>query len=194
MAARSPEPAPIREGVGADTTLRLPLQPGDHLLWIATDSPFSANSQSAWTIRDFWQIHDGDAVTITNRWADLPAWFELHPLEVAGRAVGEMMKKLATGFNPSARLDGPNIWRVKAGDRLVWVTVSPSAGEIRKLFDFPSCALVLGENTTRPTTVFGAPDDANPSPAVTSAMRKGFEAATRLGMPRTFCPEWRFGA
>ena len=188
--------APIRRTpFGNDATMRLSVRSGDYLLWIVPDSPFDSNSESEWTIRDFWQLRDGDSVTMTNRWVDLPVWFDLHPLEVAGRAVGEMTKKLAQGFQPSEPLDGPNIWRVKAGDRLVWVTVSGSSG-IREIFDFSSCALVLGETNREMEmdTVFGAPDDGDPPPEVTSVMRKGFEAAARLGTPRTFSPEWLFGA
>jgi hypothetical protein len=190
------EQAPAQRQVGNDATLRLSVRNGDYLLWIATDSPFQSDSESAWTIRDFWQLRDGDSVTMTNRWVDLPAWFDLHPLEVAGQAVGEMMKKLEQGFKPSGPLDGPNIWRAKAGDRIVWITVTSSRGGIREVFDFSSCALVLGETNREIAmgTCFGAPDAGDPPREMTSVMRKGFEAAARLGMPRTFSPEWLFGA
>jgi hypothetical protein len=196
MTASSHDQPTIRKFC-ADTTLRLSVRSGDYLLWVATDSIFNAASESAWTIRDFWQLRDGDFVTMTNRWVDLPAWFELHPLEVAGRAVGEMMKKLEQGFKPSEPMDGPNVWRVKAGDRLAWVTVSGPSEAVRKIYDFRSCALVLGENNnigTGTITFFGAPDGAEPWPTLTLAMRKGVEAAAGLGVPRTFSSEWGFGA
>jgi len=196
MASNSNEQAPTKRKVGNNATLRLSVRSGDYLLFVATDSPFDSDSESAWTIRDFWQLRDGDSITMTNRWVDLPVWFELHPLEVAGRAVSEMMKKLEQGFQPSEPQDGPNIWRIKAGDRLVWVTVSGSGSGVREIFDFSSCALVLGE-TNRAMEIFslfGEPDDGDPPPEVTAIMRKGFEEAARLGMPRTFSLEWRFGA
>lgn len=188
---------PTVQKFGADTTVRLSVRSGDYLSWVATDSVLEADSESAWTIRDFWQLRDGDFVTMTNRWADLPVWFELHPLEVAGRAVSEMTKKLAQGFKPAEPLDGPNVWRVKAGDRLVWVTMSGSKGIVREIFDFRSCALVLGENNgaaNELSNVFDAPDSAKLSADLASAMRKGFELAVGLGVPRTFSPEWLFGA
>jgi hypothetical protein len=196
MASNRNEQAPTRRKVGNDSTLRLAVRSGDYLLWVAIDSPFGSDSESAWSIRDFWQVRDGDSVTMTNRWVDLPVWFELHPLEVSGRAVIEMTKELAQGFQPSEPLDGPNFWRVKAGDRLVWVTVFGSSGGVREIFDFSSCALVLGETNRGMElgVLFGAPDEGDPPPEVTSLMRKGFEAAARLGTPRRFSPEWLFGA
>lgn len=180
---------------GDDTTMRLSVRSGDYLLWVATDSPFVSDSESAWTIRDFWQLRDGDFITMTNRWVDVPVWFDLHPLEVAGRAVSEMKKKMDQGFKPSEPLDGPNVWRVKAGDRLVWVTASGSTKGLRGLFDFVSCSLVLGEQNNPDYMVFfGAQDEDELPSNVIVAMREGFEAAVRLGIPRTYSPEWRFGS
>jgi len=178
-----------------NATVRLAVRDGDYLLWVVADSPFNSDPESAWNIRDFWQLRDGDSVTITNRWVDLPVWFELHPLEVAGRAVSEMMNKLARGFQPSKPLDGSNIWRVATGNRLAWVTVSGPVRSVREIFDFTSCALVLGETNRNMDmeTCFGAPDDGEPPPEVTSMMRKGFDAAVKIGLPRTISPKWKFG-
>jgi hypothetical protein len=178
-------------------TLRLSVGDGDYLLWVATDYIFNADSESAWTIRDFWQLRDGECVKMTDRWADLPAWFELHPLEVAGQAVAEMKKKLEQGFDPSEPLDGPGVWRVNAGDRVVWVTVSGVNRGVREIFDFKNCALVLGENSKAGTgkpTFFGVPDPGERPPDVISIARAGFDAAVAQGMPRTISPEWLFGA
>lgn len=196
MTSSSSEQAPIRRKVNNDATFRLAVRSGDYLLWVATESPFGADSESAWTIRDFWQLRDGDSVLMTNRWVDLPGWFDLHPLEVAGRAVSEMTKRLAEGYNSSEPLEGPNVWRVKAGDRLVWITVSGPSGSVREIFDFSSCALVLGENSRGMELgmLFGVPDDGDPPFNVTSMMRKGFEAAVCLGTPRSVSTEWLFGA
>lgn len=196
MASNSNEHALTKRKVHSDETMRLAVRNGDYFLWVTTDSPFNANSESAWNICDFWQLRDGDFVTLTNRWVDLPVWFELHPLEVAGRAVSEMTEKLEQGFQPSEPIDGPNIWRVRAGDRLVWVTVSRFGSGVREIFDFSSCVLVLGETNRELElgTCFGEPDDADPPPEVASVIRKGFEAAARLGTPRTFSSEWKFGA
>jgi len=187
----SGQPTP-RQRVGADATIRLAVRAGEYLLWVVTESLFNADSESGWTVADFWQFRDGDSVTITNRWADLPVWFELHPLEVGGRAVFEMTKKLSEGDRPTDRTDGPNVWRVRAGDRLAWVAISPRTCEVRQVYDFRNCVLVLGESNRREIEVFGAPDD-DPTTQITEGMRAGFLAAARLGMPRTVSTEWLFG-
>lgn len=141
-------------------------------------------------------MRDGDYLTITNRWADLPVWFELHPLEVADHAVTEMMKRLEAGYKPKEVVDGPNLWRAKAGDRLVWVSLADSAQPVKELLDLRACALVVGENSNPPPeglVAFGAPEDRD-LPSAAGAMRAGFGAAVALGVPQEFASEWRFGA
>jgi hypothetical protein len=163
---------------------------------VGTDSLFTSDRASSWTIRDFWQLRDGDYLTITNRWADLPGWFELHPLDVANCAWSEMKKRLDAGYEPKEVMDGPNLWRVKAGDRLAWVTVADSTNPAKGLLDLRACALVLGENTN-PTSegiiAFGAPEGKK-LPTVAAALRTGFDVLVGLGVPRVFAEEWKFGA
>lgn len=141
-------------------------------------------------------MRDGDFVTITNRWADLPAWFKLHPNEVSDTAAFEMMKRLNAGYKPTEPLNSPNIWRVKAGDRLVWVTTSDSS-PVKEILDFGQCALVLGDNAAVSwdgISLFGAPDAKELTPAAALASRTGFKAAVALGVPRELSEDWRFGA
>ena len=179
-----------------DETLRWSCRVGEFVLWVGTDSFLSADQESAWKIRDFWQMRDGDFLTITNRWQDLPVWFQLHPLEVAGRAVWEMQKRLAAGYKPTEPMDGLNIWRAKAGDRLVWVSLQHPSKPVREILTFQDCALVVGENSNPKrdgTIFFGAPEDELLLPA-SAAMRAGFKMAVGLGVPRTFAVKWRFGA
>ena len=188
---------PVAHPFRGDETIRWSCRRGEYVLWVATDSFLTADRASSWSIRDFWQLRDGDFLTITNHWADLPGWFELYPLEVADRAVWEMKKRLDTGYKPKEVMDGPNLWRVKAGDRLAWVTVADSASPVKGLVDLRACALVLGENTnpaSAGTVLFGAPEGEELPPAAAAAMRTGFDAAVGLGVPRKFATEWRFGA
>src|SRR5439155_22995963 len=53
--------------------------------------------------------------------ADVPAWFELHPLEAAGALVYLIMEKLNSGYQPGEPCDGPNLWRIFSGDRMGWI-------------------------------------------------------------------------
>ncbi len=177
-----------------DATVRWSCRRGEYVVWVGTDSFLTADRASSWAIRGFWQMRDGDYLTITNRWADLPVWFELHPLEVADRAATEMMKRLDAGYKPKELMDGPNLWRAKTGDRLVWVSLTDSSNPVKELLNLRACALVLGENsnpTSEGIIAFGAPEGEELPPA--AAVRTGFDAAVALGAPREFAPEWRFG-
>ena len=102
-------------------TIRWPSRAGDYVLWMRMSNPFATDAK--WEIRDFWATADGDMVTITNTWDDLPPWFHLHPLEVADSFCPRMASMLAAGYEPEDPTDGPGTWRVGAGDRIVRVGV-----------------------------------------------------------------------
>jgi hypothetical protein len=70
--------------IDRDTTVLLPCRRGDFLLWIRSKG-FLADPADPLTIPDYWELHDGDSVMITNRLPDLPTWFELHPTEMVRR-------------------------------------------------------------------------------------------------------------
>ena len=100
-------------------TRRLSARAGQYLLWLHTDFLSGGREFSDWQILDFWELNDGDFITVTNRLCDLPAWFRLHPLEIAGiQAIREYEPRLDAKDYPDEPVDGPNIWRVLAGDRL----------------------------------------------------------------------------
>ncbi len=142
-------------------------------------------------------MRDGDSVTITNRWVDLPEWFQLHPLEVANSLAYEMARRLEAGYKPTKPMSAPNVWRVPAGDRLVWVKTAEPSCPVAQLLDMRACALVLGENTSWTkdgAALFGSPQGAELPPTAAAALRVGFKAAVGLGVPRTFSTEWRLGA
>ena len=111
----------------SNTTIRWSCRAGDYVFWMSFQGPFAPTSKQ-FSIMDIWEIKDGEWVTITNRFEDLPPWFELHPLETSGSLAYKMMEKLNAGYEPNEIMDGPNLWRIFAGDRLVWV--GTSHGEI----------------------------------------------------------------
>jgi hypothetical protein len=179
-----------------DLTIRWRCRAGEFVLWVSTDSFLNSDRESAWTIRDFWPMRDGDFVTVTNRWTDLPQWFELHPSEVVGSAVFKMMERLEAGYQPKEPMHAPTIWRVKAGDRLVWVSPERPSEPVREIILFEACALASGESSTSKvdwSIDFQKPNEKDLSPAAAAAMRAGFKAAIGLGVPRVFAEEWRFG-
>ncbi len=187
---------PKVETVANDKTIRWSCRDGEFVLWVWTNSFLTSDQRSSWIIRDFWEMRDGDFVTITNRLVDLPPWFELHPGEVAGDAAIETMKRLKNGYQPKEPIEGPNIWRVTAGDRLAWVRTNRAGPPVREILTLRSCALVIGETSSlssQSLVIFGAPKSNILSPADGAAMRAGFDAATALGAPREFAAVWKFG-
>ena len=67
-----------------DMTVRWPCRSGDLLIWSRVKNVFASPDIR---ILDVWTMREGNFVTITNRLADLPPWFELHPTEVCGSLV-----------------------------------------------------------------------------------------------------------
>lgn len=185
-----------------DMTLRWPCSRGDFLIWFGWKgllSMFEDDPSKAVLIRDVWEMRDGDQVTITNRYEDIPGWFTLHPLEVCNRFIPPMQKLLDSGYDPPDPLEGANIWRIKDGDRLAWVGKLspglPQKGPI--LVDFRECALVIGENAGKITMdniyKFGAQTKEKYTPSELAMICEAIRAVFQLGMPRTFTPEWKLG-
>lgn len=150
---------------------------------------------------DIWELHDGNFVTLTNREADLPDWFELYPLEVSGALVSWMKKRLDEGYHPRAPLHAPNLWRVFAGDRIVWVGPSRngvhSENGVLELVDFNQNALIYGEpfDLSSGFPAFGGFDGGEPSPEGVRLCKAGWDALSHLTPPRqaSIDSQWRIG-
>lgn len=146
-------------------------------------------------------MRDGNFITITNRVPDLPDWFDLHPLEVSGSLTNWMMKRLKEGYQPQEPVDGPNLWRVPAGDRLAWVgpkrAGACSEDGVLEVVEFEKNALVYGEpfEYYGKWPVFGGFDQGELSPEATRLCRAGWDAISGLGFPRTVGADgqWRIG-
>lgn len=140
-------------------------------------------------------------MTITNRYVDLPDWFDLHPLEVSGAAVSWMMKRIDGGYKPDEPIDGPNIWRIFAGDRVVWVGHErhgvESENGVLGLVDFRENALVYGEpfDLSGDCPSFGGFDRGEPSPEGVRLCQAGLDALKRIGLPRVIAAndQWKIG-
>jgi len=195
------QPPEVVAHFGAKTTLTLEVNSSDHILWVRWKNIFSPTSDI--DILDFWEMREGDSVAITNRIEDLPPWFELHPTEVSGSAVYLMMKKLKSGYRPTEPVDGPNLWRMQAGDRLVWVKCPVlQTGEPRHtVIAFEDDALVFGERHVHPSDIasvisFGDPLESSPSDELTIRVRAGLEVVRKMGLPRVMADisaKWTLG-
>ena len=131
-----------------DMTVRWACRPGDYMLW-ASFRGLLSDPDNPYNPADAWALRNGNFVTITNRRFDLPDGFDLHPSEVSGRLVGWMMQRLDEGYDPDDPIDGPNLWRVRAGDRVAWMG-DPRGGVdgdglVLGLLNFNVDALIYGE-------------------------------------------------
>ncbi len=171
---------------------------GDYVLWLRWKDLFA--SVGTVNILDFWEMKDGDAVTITNRIEGLPPWFELHPTEVSDSLAYRMMNKPKVGYSPREPVDAGNLWRILAGDRVVWVGPdrpdSALSSGVRSLLNFSTNALAIRESQTGDLDPFtlGALSEPEQPPEAVALARLGVEAVRRLGMPRVLSTDsWTLG-
>ena len=190
------QPAIIR--FARDMTLRWPCRRGDFILWMAYSDIFSGPESIQ--VHDLWEMRDGYHVTITNRPEDFPAWFELHPTEVCDGLALKMAARIEDGEYPEEPLDGPNLWRLKTGDRVAWVGAErperPSVDGILAIVDCRECALAVGEGDRgglEEFVGFGAPTTPDMKPEDAARCRAAVEVVKQLGLPRSWGSEWRLG-
>jgi hypothetical protein len=182
-----------------DSTFYLPIRKGDALLFCCYRGA-TAKPDKAFHVADIWELMDGDRVSLTNRPCDLPRWFRLHPTEVCGELVYTMMEKLDSGYQPKEIMEGPNIWRARAGDKLIWMGDSRTGYKadlgLLKIFDFGRCALITGEphdTDSISLTTFGNLTKNWAKTKKTIKCQNAFLKIEHLGLPRDFDPEWKLG-
>lgn len=188
---------------GANQTLRWDVSPGDYIVWVRWKNVFSSNPDI--TVRDFWEMREGDLVSITSNIEDLPTWFELHPTEVSGYKACLMMgKKLKGGWRPKDKVDGPNLWRAMTGDRVLWIAGVEAQNEdpTQTLVVLGNNALVFGERRVHADDLawflsFGATLESRPSQRVARLMLAGLDEIKRQGLPREIADTgcgWHIGS
>lgn len=180
-----------------DTTVRWACRSGDYVLWTSFRGLFSTPGDQ-YNMADAWALRDGNFVTITNRRPDFPNGFDLHPSEVCGRLVEWMMRRLDEGYEPDAPIDGPNLWRVRAGDRVVWVGDPRGGvdgdGPVLDLVTFNVDALVYGEPLEFPRG-FGWFEEKDKARENERLIEEGWKAIQSLGTPHTVAADsqWALG-
>ena len=184
----------------SDMTIRWSCRKGDFLAWFRWKNLF-ADAEHGVDMRDVWEMRAGDFVTITNRTDDLPPWFKLHPTEVCNRLAYSMMEKLKKGYRPGEIMDGPNLWRFRAGDRLAWIgeprTGMQSHGNVLVVLDFVESALAIGETTRNQTMeeaiAFGSLTPQGEAPENVAKVREAVAIVREMGTPRTLATDWQLG-
>src|ERR1035437_10338806 len=181
---------------GRDMTLRWPCRQGDFILWIGYLNILSGSESMQ--IRDLWEMRDGYHATITNRPEDLPAWFELHPTKVCDVLALKMMAKMEKGYKPGERIDGPNLWRLKSGDRVAWVGAErperPSVNGILAILDCDECALAVGEgnwDSIKAFVGFGAPSTPVMNPEDVVRRQAAVKVVKQWGLALPWGPDGR---
>ena len=192
-----PEKTDAVISLGPDMTVRWACRAGDYMLWASYQGILS-NPGDPYTVADLWELRDGNFVTITNRRSDLPDWFQLHPSEVSGALHEGVGPELEGGYSPDEPMEGPNLWRIRAGDRLVWV--GPARGKVGEgtvqgLLNCTSDALVYGEpwDFSRGFPAFGGFDRQGFSQEGVRLAREGWKAMCSWGPPRVAAADsqWR---
>jgi hypothetical protein len=181
-----------------DMTLWWLCRAGDYLLWARFGGGFLSGGGD-YKIADIWELRDGDFITITDRQPDLPDWFDLHPLETPGSLVGWMKKRLDAGYDPQEPIDGPNLWRVFAGDRVTWLGqnrngVQPVEEGVLTVVTFKANALVYGEpfHLSGRVPAFGDFAKGDLSAEGKVRCKAGWNIICRLGMPRVVAADSRW--
>ena len=194
LAANQPEIVRLVQ----DMTLRWPCRRGDFIFWMGYSDTFSRPESIQ--IHDMWEMRDGYHLTITNRLEDFPVWFELHPTEVCNSIALKMAARTEEGQYPEEPFDGPNLWRLKSGDRLAWIGAERperrSIDGILAIVDCRECALAVGEGDRgglEEYIGFGAPSTPSMKSSDAARCQAAVEVVKQLGVPRTWVPEWRLG-
>lgn len=178
-----------------DFTERFASREGDLLVWLR--APGLMQRGHDFEVADFWYLRDGEHLLVSNRLVDFPAWFTLHPTEASGTEVFRMMERLRAGWEQGDPVDGPNVWRVGAGDRIVWVGHRDTVRHgVLAIVDCRECVLVAGEG--RHTNIddwmaFGDLPSEGPTEEQRLLVQAGVQAAISLGGPRTVSDGWRIG-
>lgn len=183
--------------IRSNFTTRLSCRKGDILFLLNLTGLLSPENDSM-ALTDYWRFNDGDFVTITNRIEDLPAWFELHPSEVSGKYARWMMKKLNDGYQPGEKVTAPNLWRIRAGDRLVWIgpkrTNITSELDVLMILECNNDSLVIGENKEQTIEALFFSDMGVMSEKEKEIFRVGHKYVLSKGFPRVAaCDSWSIG-
>ena len=176
--------------INRDMTERISLRKGDYLIWY-TWSSIWGNPKDCIKINDVWELQDGDFITITNRYEDLPGWLELFPTEVQGILVNKLLDKFNKGEYPAQPVDACNVWRVKSGDKIACIHDSE-----HKIYSINENSFVIGDNSKDTENLFlnfGALTNYAMHRDAINVAREIQDYICQLGLPRTFATEWRIG-
>lgn len=183
----------------ADMTLRWSCRAGDLIFWFRWSDVFSGRPRL--TALDTWSLKNGDSVTLTNRWFDIPPWLKLCPSEVCDSFAYRLMEQYKSGQSPPLEITGGlNIWRVRAGDSIVWTGMKrpgqAATDDVLSVVTFEECALAVGEGTWRSMDemlAFGVSQQNSPTTTERKYAQTALKLVHTMGLPRMVSTEWLLG-
>ena len=133
--------------IKSSMAVTLDMMEGDVLMWIRWDI-LTASPSITFQAIDLWRHSHGDQVNITTSAKEVPVWFQFHATERSHGVSLEMMANLCAGIGAEEIQEGPNIWRVCAGDRIIWTGCSREPSKETEgwvhVYSFDENALVTG--------------------------------------------------
>jgi hypothetical protein len=179
-------------------TIELPCREMDHVVWLRPTGVLKDPAEGV-QIVNYWECREGDKVTITNKYEDLPDWFTISHKEVRGRAAHLFVQDTRRA-KPLTPVSGENVWRVKSGDRIAWLgrprrTFGSDNGVI-SIFECGAHVLALGEpcaSGLEAWQFFGAPSSSTPNEYALSAVRTAIELVKQRGTRALRVDPWAIG-
>ena len=149
-------------------------------------------------ILDFWIMDGGETFSITNKEEEFPSGFELHHTEARNAHAYSVSRRIKERGDPGEVIQSPNIWRVRAGDRVVLIGERPwlDGGVMLHVHDFTECALVFwmyedGEwPSVEEMVEHGSKQGQEPQ---ISWGKVAVQKVIAMGAPSSIAEDWRLG-
>lgn len=143
---------------------------------------------------DFWLFDRPVEFAIISKLSELPAWFILHPTERMGELAQAMTGELRKGISFPDPFYAPNVWRVKAGDRIAFFCQRPwtTPAENGWIIDIGENALVYWQlpGGGIPNTL----EASGASPTDDEKLERWIQVASAkiasMGLPRSCALDW----
>lgn len=149
-------------------------------------------------VLDFWVMDGGEEFTITSQEEHFPPGFELHYSEARNTHVPIVSRRIKERGHPGEVMLSPNLWRVRAGDRVVLIGERPwrEGGVLFSVYDFSECALVFwmfedGE-WPEPEEMLERGSKQYKEPQIGWG-KAAVQKVTAMGFPASFSEDWRLG-
>lgn len=88
------------------------------VLWFSQKSPIRNWSRENLAINDFWIMAQYESIFATCDRKEVPSWFKLHGTDLTHFSLAAALRSAQSGMLDTQPTGGPDVWRVRAGDRI----------------------------------------------------------------------------